>query len=140
MLRAAVRGGNKGFGLRAGTRHSFSRAFRKKGAIPLTTYLRTYKARVATQPVEGKEAASQRWARRRAAQPPAGRSAAALSRRLRQPASTAGSAPAPSTALALLFRAATLRLRRAAPSGWHCGAAEVRASTPAAVSTLRRLR
>lgn len=53
-------GGNKGFGLRAGTRHSFSRAFRKKGAIPLTTYLRTYKARAATQlvVVAGEQAAA----------------------------------------------------------------------------------
>jgi large subunit ribosomal protein L21e len=32
-----------GHGLRARTRDSFSRPFRKKGYIPLTTYLRTYK-------------------------------------------------------------------------------------------------
>jgi large subunit ribosomal protein L21e len=38
-------GGNRGYGLRARTRHSFSRGFRQKGMIPLTTYLRTYKAR-----------------------------------------------------------------------------------------------
>ncbi|KAI0876456.1 60S ribosomal protein L21 [Hypoxylon argillaceum] len=29
-------------GLRAGTRYAFSRDFRKKGAIPLTTYMRQY--------------------------------------------------------------------------------------------------
>ncbi|XP_030547552.1 60S ribosomal protein L21-1 [Rhodamnia argentea] len=32
-----------GHGVRARTRDSFSRPFRKKGYIPLTTYLRTYK-------------------------------------------------------------------------------------------------
>ncbi|KAJ3049212.1 60S ribosomal protein L21A [Rhizophlyctis rosea] len=31
------------FGLRARTRHLFSRSFREKGAIPLSTYLKTYK-------------------------------------------------------------------------------------------------
>ncbi|KAI9342477.1 ribosomal protein L21e-domain-containing protein [Zopfochytrium polystomum] len=31
------------FGLRARTRHMFSRPFRQKGAIPLSTYLVTYK-------------------------------------------------------------------------------------------------
>jgi large subunit ribosomal protein L21e len=31
------------FGYRARTRHMFSRDFRKKGAIPLSTYLKTYK-------------------------------------------------------------------------------------------------
>ncbi|KAJ3278898.1 Tetratricopeptide repeat protein 30A, partial [Borealophlyctis nickersoniae] len=31
------------FGLRARTRHLFARDFRKKGAIPLSTYLKTYK-------------------------------------------------------------------------------------------------
>jgi large subunit ribosomal protein L21e len=30
-------------GLRSGTRHLFTRGFRKHGFIPLTTYLRTYK-------------------------------------------------------------------------------------------------
>ncbi|KEZ42816.1 hypothetical protein SAPIO_CDS5233 [Scedosporium apiospermum] len=30
-------------GLRSGTRHAFSRDFRRKGQIPLTTYLRQYK-------------------------------------------------------------------------------------------------
>eukprot|EP00897_Mesotaenium_endlicherianum_P003918 jgi/Mesen1/3554/ME000199S02706 len=33
----------KGHGLRSRTRDLFSRAFRKKGSIPLTTYLRTYR-------------------------------------------------------------------------------------------------
>jgi len=32
-----------GHGLRSRTRDLFARAFRKKGYIPLTTYLRTYK-------------------------------------------------------------------------------------------------
>lgn len=32
-----------GAGLRAGTRHQFARAFRHKGFIPLTTYLRNFK-------------------------------------------------------------------------------------------------
>lgn len=32
-----------GHGLRSRTRDKFSRAFRGKGYIPLTTYLRTYK-------------------------------------------------------------------------------------------------
>jgi large subunit ribosomal protein L21e len=31
------------FGLRARTRHLFSRAFREKGSIRLSTYLKTYK-------------------------------------------------------------------------------------------------
>ncbi|KAJ3215659.1 hypothetical protein HK099_006247 [Clydaea vesicula] len=31
------------FGLRARTRHLFSRNFREKGSIPLSTYLKTYK-------------------------------------------------------------------------------------------------
>ncbi|SAL98383.1 hypothetical protein [Absidia glauca] len=31
------------FGLRARTRHMFSRNFREHGAIPLSTYLKTYK-------------------------------------------------------------------------------------------------
>jgi large subunit ribosomal protein L21e len=31
------------FGLRARTRHLFSRDFRKKGVIALSTYLKTYK-------------------------------------------------------------------------------------------------
>lgn len=30
-------------GLRAGTRYAFSRDFKKRGAIPLSTYLKTYK-------------------------------------------------------------------------------------------------
>jgi len=30
-------------GLRAGTRHAYSRKFRQKGMIQLTTYLRQYK-------------------------------------------------------------------------------------------------
>jgi len=30
-------------GLRAGTRHAFSRDFKKKGVIPLSTYLRVYR-------------------------------------------------------------------------------------------------
>lgn len=30
-------------GLRAGTRYAFSRGFKNHGAIPLSTYLRTYK-------------------------------------------------------------------------------------------------
>ena len=30
-------------GLRAGTRYAFSRDFKKKGMIPLSTYLRQYK-------------------------------------------------------------------------------------------------
>ncbi|CAN1320894.1 60S ribosomal protein L21-1 [Linum perenne] len=34
-----------GHGLRSRTRDLFSRGFRKKGYIPLTTYLRTYKVR-----------------------------------------------------------------------------------------------
>ena len=33
----------KGHGLRSRTRDLFSRAFRKKGYIPLSTYLRTYR-------------------------------------------------------------------------------------------------
>ncbi|KAG1667047.1 hypothetical protein FOA52_000408 [Chlamydomonas sp. UWO 241] len=32
-----------GAGLRKGTRHTFSRGFRTKGFVPLTTYLRNYK-------------------------------------------------------------------------------------------------
>ncbi|PHH72584.1 hypothetical protein CDD80_4421 [Ophiocordyceps camponoti-rufipedis] len=31
------------YGKRAGTRYAFSRDFRKKGMIPMTTYLRTYR-------------------------------------------------------------------------------------------------
>ena len=36
-------GGGRSHGLRSRTRYMFSRAFRKSGAIPLTTYLRKYK-------------------------------------------------------------------------------------------------